>query len=103
MAPQQQKHAGMERHVQTILLSVITASILWFAASVAGLREDMARIQERLAQVTGDLTDATHAIKALANNSATKAEHDRDMARVGETLTDHERRLRRIETERLQR
>lgn len=86
-----------ERHLQTILTALIAAGIVWLAASVMTLLTAFARFEERLDAFEANDDKRTVAMEQLAQNSATKAEHDRDMTRVGESLQDHEQRIRRLE------
>lgn len=86
-----------ERHLQTVLIGLIAAGIVWIAGSTMTLLTSVARVETRLDVFEANDTKRTQAIEQLAANGATKAEHDRDMSRVGETLSDHEARIRRLE------
>ncbi|HEY9096424.1 MAG TPA: hypothetical protein VIN35_11815 [Hydrogenophaga sp.] len=100
MAREPMVRPAWERHLQTVLTALIAAGIVWLAASVMTLLTAFARFEERLDAFEANDDKRTLAMEQLAQNSATKAEHDRDMGRVGAQLNDHEQRLRRIESRR---
>lgn len=93
------RQGAMERHVQTLLLSIATASILALAAFTWQAAGTFARLDERLSTMGNDLSKATKAIEQLANTAETKTDHARDMTYAHERLGDHEQRIRHIEAQ----
>lgn len=97
MAREPMMRPTWERHLQTALMTVAVALIAWVGSSLLALLTSVARFEVKMDAFQGDIAKQAQAMHTLAQNSATKAEHDRDMVRVGETLTDHEQRIRRLE------
>lgn len=95
--PDRRRQGAMERHLQTLLLSIATASILALAGFVWSAADTFARLDERLSTMGNDLSKATKAIEQLASTAETKADHARDMTYAHERLGDHETRIRHIE------
>lgn len=48
---------NIERHVQTILVSLITASILWMALNTLKYQEQLARVEERMISLAEKIDD----------------------------------------------
>lgn len=63
-----------ERHGMAILQAIITALLVWIGFSTVQVREDIARLQTQMADVVITRMD-----------------------RQDEIITDHERRIRRLE------
>lgn len=93
----------MERHIQTIGISIITAALIALATFTYNAVEKLARLDERFQGVSYDLQQATDAIERLATTAESKTDHDRDMARTNARLDDHENRLRTLESSRARR
>ncbi|BBN59298.1 hypothetical protein [Hydrogenovibrio marinus] len=54
---EQPKSPRMERHVQTILVSIITAAILWSAVKLTSYQELFGRLDERIIALSNKLDD----------------------------------------------
>lgn len=54
---EQPKKTDMERHVQTILVSLITAAILWMALNSVKYQEQLARVEERMISMAEKIDD----------------------------------------------
>jgi hypothetical protein len=87
----------IERHLQTLLLSIATAAVISLVAFVWNAQGVMSRFDERFNTMAADLSRLSDAMEAQANRSETKADHDRDMGPIREDLVDHEARLRDLE------
>ncbi|MBD3611112.1 MAG: hypothetical protein HUJ13_01585 [Hydrogenovibrio crunogenus] len=81
--PQEQpKKTDMERHVQTILVSLITAAILWMALNSVKYQEQLARVEERMISMAEkiddlivlktDVTDLKVRVKVLESKRSTQ-------------------------------
>jgi len=49
--------SNLERHVQTILVSLITAAILWMALNTLKYQEQLARVEERMISMAEKIDD----------------------------------------------
>lgn len=49
--------SNIERHVQTILVSLITGAILWMALNTVKYQEQLARVEERMISMSEKLED----------------------------------------------
>lgn len=48
----QQSKTALERHVQTILVSLITAAVIYVSVSLSNYQEQMGRFEERMIALT---------------------------------------------------
>lgn len=55
--PGVQSKSALERHVQTILVSLITAAILWMALNSVKYQEQLARVEERMISMAEKIDD----------------------------------------------
>lgn len=76
----------IERHVQSVLLTIITAVLLYMGSFVITSREDAVRVTTQLASLTSEIAAVRSQLAAMQANYATREE-----------LRDHEHRLRVIE------
>lgn len=97
MAQDRRKQGAVERHVQTILLSLVTAGILALATFVWNTNAAIVRFEASLNSVGRDLAAATNALQNLASTAETKADHERDLGQVKAVQSDHEVRIRSLE------
>lgn len=77
---------GMERHIQTILLSVITAAIIFGAQQIFALSVAMAKVQVTLEQLA-----------AASKGYATVQYVESRAAAQEQAVKEHERRIERLE------
>lgn len=97
---ERRKQGAMERHIQTMLISLLTAAVIALATFTYQAGQTFARLDERLNTMGRDLSTTTNAIEKLAGAAETKADHDGDMQIIDLRMVDHENRLRRIEEQR---
>lgn len=76
----------LERHIQTILISIITAAILFSATFIFNTNKDGALIAQQVTQMTVQLNALSLKMDSMQTNYVTRAE-----------FKDHEDRLRVIE------
>lgn len=76
----------MERHIQTILLSVITAAIIFGAQQIFALSVNMAKVQVTLEQLA-----------TASKGYATVQYVESRAATLDQAIKEHERRIQRIE------
>lgn len=70
----------LERHLQTILLSVITAALLWFGGSVVEVREGFARQDEKMISVQAQLAQIQTDLREQSSKYYPKADAEREMS-----------------------
>ena len=46
------ERSALERHAQTLVLSICTGLVLWVGVTVSGNREQIARLEERVKALT---------------------------------------------------
>lgn len=46
------ERSEMERHIQTVLVALSTAALIWLASSVSQTRESVARLEERVTSLS---------------------------------------------------
>lgn len=97
--PERRRTGAMERHIQTILLALVTAAILSIAKFGYEAAQTFARLDERLNNMAIDLGRASSAIDTLAKAAETKSDHDTDLNAQGRVIGDHEARIRALENE----
>jgi|GEM_PF-6196964 len=78
--------ANIERHIQTILISVVTGSIIFAATYFFNDKSDKAVLVQQIATLTNHVMELRADIKAMQSNYVTKDE-----------FKDHEQRLRLLE------
>lgn len=76
-----QSKSVLERHIQTILVSLITAGILWMALNSVKYQEQLARVEERMISMAEkiddlvvlktDITDLKVRVKVLESKGKT--------------------------------
>jgi hypothetical protein len=93
----------MERHFQTVMIGLITAALIAITTFAWNANAAFSRLDEQISQLSRDLNSASTNITALVNSAETKADHERDVTYQQRQLTDHELRLRSLETARKQR
>lgn len=76
----------VERYIQSVLLTVITAVLLYMGSFVITSREDSVRVSTQLASLTGEVAALRGQLSAMQASYATREE-----------WRDHEVRLRTIE------
>jgi hypothetical protein len=76
--PEEPRKTALERHVQSILLSIVTAAVLYGGKFVVDQREQAARIETQIGMLLGEVNGAR--------------------AQMAD-LRDHEYRLRALERE----
>lgn len=69
----------MERHIQTVLLSVIVAALLWFGSSVVDVREGFARQDEKMISVQAQLAQIQSDLREQSDKYYPKADAEREM------------------------
>lgn len=77
--PEPKDGSSLERHIQTILVSLITGSILWVALNTVKYQEQLARVEERMISMAEkiddlivlkqDVTDLKVRVKVLESNN----------------------------------
>lgn len=93
MTPEITPRTALERHAQTLILSVVTGLILWVGVSVTGTRESMVRLEVRVESVSAALEE----LKSARNGSYTRAEADRTHAEMDRRLSMLEGRVTKLE------
>lgn len=81
------RRAGIEQHVQSILLAVITAAVLYLGSFVIGSREDAVRWGGQIAALTSEVSSLRSEIATMRNNYVGREEY-----------RDHEARIRTLES-----
>ncbi|WP_342594538.1 hypothetical protein AAGT95_16760 [Salinicola lusitanus] len=69
----------MERHIQTVLLSVIVAALLWFGSSVVEVREGFARQDEKMIGVQSQLAQIQADLRSQSDKYYPRADAEREM------------------------
>ena len=82
-----------ERHIQTILASLITLTIVWMATSVADTNSMLARQDEKIIAIQTQLFD----LKSTTANRYTSQDAQKDFRLVDTRLGMIERRLTSLE------
>jgi septal ring factor EnvC (AmiA/AmiB activator) len=80
----------LERHLQTILSSIITIGIVWVASSMLDISKEQIRTTEQLAQMKGLYGALQQQISQIASERYTSNEARKDLAAI-------EARLQRLE------
>lgn len=83
---EQGRRSIIERHLQSVLLAVITAVLLYMGQFVITSREESVRIATQLAVLTNEVAALRGQLSAMQTSYATREE-----------WRDHETRLRAIE------
>lgn len=78
--------AGIERHVHSVLLAVITAVVLYSGAFVIGAREDAVRFTGQIAMLATEVAALRTQLSQMQGNYVSR-----------EDYRDHEQRLRALE------
>lgn len=79
--------AGIERHVQSVLLATITAVVLYSGAFVIGAREDAVRFTGQIAMLASEVAALRTQLTQMQGNYVSR-----------EDYRDHEQRLRTLES-----
>lgn len=82
------KRAGIERHVQSILLAVITAIVLYSGTFVIGAREDAVRFTGQIAMLATEVAALRNQLQQMQGSYVVREEY-----------RDHEQRLRVLEAQ----
>ena len=77
---------GIEQHVQSILLTVITAAVLYSGTFVIGAREDAVRFTAQIASLASEVAALRAQLAAMQTNYTSREEY-----------RDHEARIRTLE------
>ncbi len=85
-----EKRAGIERHVQTIMVGLITAGILWMATSVWSTGTVVARMDERVNGIAAQMRQLSDAVRSASDTAMPRSE-------ARQRFGDVERRLDNIE------
>lgn len=76
----------MERHIQTILVSVLTGAILFAGSYVFNNKGDTAVLVTQIAALTAQVAELRSEVRSIRNDFATK-----------DSVIDHENRIRNLE------
>ena len=79
--------AGIERHIHSVLLAVITAVVLYSGAFVIGAREDAVRFTGQIAMLATEVAALRTQLSQMQGNYVSR-----------EDFRDHEQRLRTLES-----
>lgn len=85
----------METHLQTVLTSVITATLLWVGITVHKSREDLVRLEEKLSSMNNRISTLDLRLIEFQKESYTRTEAAKDFAYVDLKV---KQMLNRIET-----
>lgn len=83
-----------ERHIQTILVGLITLGILWVAQSVSASRTDIARLEEKVNNLQTQIVD----IKVSANDRYRSGDAAKDFRIRDARLDILEKRIGNLES-----
>ena len=83
------ERSGIERHFQSLALTLIAAAVLYMAGFVVEAREEAAANRERLAAISSQMAEVQRQLTAIQGNFVTREE-----------WRDHETRLRALEDRR---
>lgn len=81
------RRVGIEQHVQSILLTVITAAVLYSGTFVIGAREDAVRFTAQIAALAAEVGALRVQLSAMQTNYTSREEY-----------RDHEARIRMLES-----
>ncbi len=91
--PRPDPRSALERHAQTLILSVVTGLIFWIGVSVTSSRESLARMEVRI----DSMEMALQELKSARESAYTRIEADRTHAEIERRLENMEGRLTQLE------
>ena len=100
MAPERRsegRRSALERHVQTLLVALATAGIIWMADSASRTKETIARMDERINGIAAQVQQLNTSLAAIDAKNIDRTEADqrfRDIERRLDTLENNPRHAR---------
>jgi len=83
-----------ERHIQTVVLGVILASLAWLGSIIVATHDSQIQLNTQLAEVTRRI----QALELAAGTVVLRSEYDRETGVIVRKLDDVDVRVRKMET-----